>query len=216
MKSLLSAIPFFLKTRAPGTLNRRLLVRAGVGMVALLAFSMTTVYAQEFTGTVKCLETHTRNNYDAEWILLSVDTWSVENEYPVIMDGSVIYDRWGTDKNVVSGSLQTFRRPGEYVSWLPDEDIDADIKKYFANLTMNFWTIPESRYSTCGSDQICLEMEELYSETGAWKFKVNRDQLQIRGTSYVTMEFPFDGDPGWTNMAAECTWNLSGLLADIL
>jgi len=192
--------PLFLTVES----NFRAVLTAGVGVVLCLTIPLTTAYAQapvpDLTGTVSCVETVSLEENSI------VSVVSSKNVYDVEVFGNVIADRWGSGKDVRFGGMVSIERPGKTI------EFDPNLDSLPRGLTEIFWTMPVSRYGTCGSDQVCLEMEEVYSETGRWKLKLHEDQLELRGTSFTVMDFPWAGDSEWTTKSAECDWELSGSL----
>jgi len=175
MKRLLSMIPLALTTRA--------LARTGLGVLACLAILLTTANAQDWTGTVSCVET-------------DLDTGVSEtNVYPVEIAGGVIYDRWGEGRDVEYGSLPT--------AW------SSEI--FWTTPAGSGCAVPVSPTSSIAY-RFCLHEELQYSETGSWRVKAKKGEYTFRGTSFVVMEYNFGGagpDSDFLEFAAECTWNLA-------
>ena len=210
MKSMLSPISLALRTLASGGFSLGALKRAGLGVVVCLAIPWTAAYAQDWAGTVNCVETYPTEVPGGDFIY---PYFSIATEYSVTSEGRALVGRWGEGNDVIVGSGLSVSRPGVLV------EEPVEITDLFKNMAENFWTIPKSRWAgyvdpaiddDCGSDQICLQAEEVYSETGHLKYMIRKDELTVRGTSFVIMEFPLI--EGWTEMTAECTWNLTAPL----
>lgn len=209
MKSMLSPISLTFGTPALGGFNLGAFKRAGLGVVVCLAIPWTAAYAQDWAGTVNCVETHPTELAGGDF---DYPYFSIATEYSVTSEGRAIVGRWGEGNDVIVGSGLSISRPGVSV------EEPLDIVDLFKNVTDTFWTIPKSRWAgyvdpaidDCGTDQICLQEEEVYSETGSLKYAIRNDELTVRGTSFVIMEFPLV--EGWTEMTAECTWNLTAPL----
>ena len=195
MKSLLLALPRAIRNRPADGSEGFAFTHAVLGAVLCIVIPLTTAYAQDFSGTVSCVET---SQVGEGYV-------STETEYDVEMTGGTISGRWGEGKDTLIGLQPFYQDPGEY-PWDPD----TEPEEFFSGLSAIIWTIPVDAF--CGPDEICLPYEAIYSETGRWKFRVQKGELSVRGTSYAVMDYPFEGDTGWTTLSAQCTWTLKGPL----
>jgi len=193
MKSLHFVVPFAFRNRTAIGSEGFALAHAVLGAVLCLVIPLTTAYAQDFSGTVSCVET---SQVDQAYV-------STATEYDVEMTGNTISGRWGEGKDTKLNLMPFYQEPGEY-PWGPD------LEEFYSGLNAIIWTIPVDAF--CQTDQICLPYESIYSETGRWNFRVQKGELRIRGTSFAVMDYPFVGDIGWTTISAQCTWQLRGPL----
>lgn len=193
MEKSLFALPCAIGNRTAVGGGGFTLAHAVLGAVLCLVIPLTTAYAQDFSGTVTCVET---SQVDDAYV-------STATEYDVEITGDTISGRWGEGKDTKLGLMPFYEEPGEY-PWDPDPE------DFFSGLNAIIWTVPVDAF--CQNDQICLPYESIYSETGRWNFRVQKGELRIRGTSFAVMDYPFVGDDGWTTMSAQCTWVLKGPL----
>jgi hypothetical protein len=129
---------------------------------------------------------------------------STATVYDVELIGNTISGRWGEGRDTAFRLVPFYPKPGEY----PWPDSGTSPEEFYSDLSAIFWTMPVDAF--CEPDWVCLDFEQIYSETGKWNFKVQKGLLKVHGTSFVAMDYPFAGDLDWTTLSAQCTWTLSG------
>jgi hypothetical protein len=180
-----------------------------LGAMLCLGIPLTAAYAQDpnpipdFTGTVSCVET-TWVQPEAEEDLRLVSTTT---EYAVELIGGTILGRWGEDKDTIYRTFTFIEVPGEY----PIDLDEIDIEDLLSDISVTFWTMPVE--AMCGPALVCIGQDRSYSETGWWKYRLHKGEVNIRGTSFAVLDYHFGGEI--PEMSAKCTWDLKGPLPSI-